>query len=134
MEAPETLKRITKTTISVRDKDVIIMSGIISDRKTERVSKVPILGDIPYMGALFRGKIVSWDKINLLIFIRPHIITSPQELLEVTQLLRERSEDFLQQGYGRPPSSLDLYLDKIEREPTERVPKVLDLFYTSDDG
>ena len=134
MEAPETLKRITKTTISVRDKDVIIMSGIISDRKSSRVSKVPILGDMPYMGNLFRGKSDVWDKINLLIFIRPHIITSPDELIEVTKLLRERSEDFLQEGYGKLPRALDLYLERLEREPTESPPKIMELFYTSDEG
>ncbi|MDP8248955.1 MAG: secretin N-terminal domain-containing protein [Candidatus Tritonobacter lacicola] len=134
LAAPETLKRETKTTISVRDKDVVIMSGIISDRKTEVVTKVPILGDMPYFGAMFRSKRSNWDKINLLIFIRPHIITSPDELLAVTNLLRERSEDFIQEGYGQPPRSLDLFLEKLEREPTEKPPKVMELFYDADKG
>jgi general secretion pathway protein D len=134
LEAPETLKRITKTTISVRDKDVIVMSGIISDSKTETVSKVPILGDMPYFGNLFRSRRDAWNKVNLIIFIRPHIVQSPQELLAVTELLRERSEDFLKEGYGQPPRSLDLYLEELEREPTERPPKIMELFDNSYEG
>ena len=51
-----------------------------------------------------------------------------------TELLRERSEDFLEEGYGQPPRSLDLYLEELEREPTERPPKIMELFDSSYEG
>ena len=85
--------RITKTTINVKNEDTIVMSGLIRERETERENKIPILGDIPILGWLFKNSSVQKTKTDLLIFITPHIIKHYQKnrvLLE--KRLKDRAE------------------------------------------
>ena len=52
----------------------VILGGLISERTVERETKVPLLGDIPILGALFRSKLTSKEQTNVLFFIRPRIL------------------------------------------------------------
>ncbi|HEX68033.1 MAG TPA: type II secretion system protein GspD [bacterium] len=87
-EAPVTNKREAETTVTVPDKSTVVIGGLIRNDKTEVVHKVPLLGDIPLLGYLFRRKETTFEKRNLLIFITPHIIRTP----EVAQELRRKKE------------------------------------------
>jgi general secretion pathway protein D len=58
----------------------VIISGIIQDSFTRNVSKVPLLGDIPLLGYLFRYTSEQKKKTNLLIMLTPHIIHEPGDL------------------------------------------------------
>ncbi len=69
-----TNKRSVKTKVLVRDGQVIVLGGLIEDRINESEQKVPLLGDIPYLGALFRSKSSNVEKINLMVFIHPTIL------------------------------------------------------------
>lgn len=69
-----TSKRSIKTTVLAGNRQTLVLGGLIEDRVTETVKKVPLLGDIPVLGILFRAKSVSRGKQNLMVFLRPTII------------------------------------------------------------
>ncbi|PIU67913.1 MAG: hypothetical protein COS84_02770 [Armatimonadetes bacterium CG07_land_8_20_14_0_80_40_9] len=79
------ISRIVEATVMVGDKETIVIGGLIRDDKTVGEYKVPVLGDIPLLGNLFKKKITSSVKTELLMFITPHVITSAKELEEVTK-------------------------------------------------
>ncbi len=80
---PTTLKRTTKTTVTIQDKNTIVIGGLIGEDITNTVYKTPCLGDIPFLGWLFKYKSESREKRNLFIFITPHIIENPGEAKEI---------------------------------------------------
>lgn len=87
---PPTLgKRDIKNKVSVPAGKTIVVGGLIQNRKSESVSKVPILGDIPLLGWFFKNKTVDYSKTNLLVFITPHIVTKEEKLEEITKQKRE---------------------------------------------
>lgn len=69
-----TSTRSIKTSVLVDDGGAIVLGGLTTDDLKESVQKVPILGDIPLIGALFRYKKTTKDKTNLMVFIRPVIM------------------------------------------------------------
>jgi type IV pilus assembly protein PilQ len=72
--APGIDTRSADTNVIVRDGETIVIGGLISDTQSESVFKVPLLGDIPILGYLFRKKSVTRDRRELLIFVTPRII------------------------------------------------------------
>ena len=66
--------RSVKTSVIVDDGNIIVLGGLIDDQVQETVQKVPLLGDIPLLGLLFKSKSTSKQKRNLMIFMRPTII------------------------------------------------------------
>ena len=119
---PATLKRETSTVVTVKDGHTIVMSGIISDSYTTQESKVPILGDVPIVGLLARFRKNSISKINLMIFITPHIVRNPTEMEALTQKTRQRSEDFIADAHGKPPPLLDTFIQSVKNEAVKRLP------------
>ncbi|PLW70339.1 type II secretion system secretin GspD [Pseudohalioglobus lutimaris] len=75
-----TSERKIQTKVLARDNQVVVLGGLIEDQVQDGQQKVPILGDIPFLGRLFRSDSVQVDKTNLLIFIRPTIIRDDEEL------------------------------------------------------
>lgn len=73
-----TTTRSALTTVVVRDRDTIAMGGLMRDRETQRESKVPLLGDIPVLGWLFKNSQRSVEKVNLLFFLTPRILANYQ--------------------------------------------------------
>lgn len=88
-DRPTTLKRTTKTTVSIKDKNTIVIGGLIGDDVTNTEYKVPCIGDIPFLGWLFKYQSKSREKRNLFIFITPHIIENPTE---AKALYKEKQE------------------------------------------
>ena len=73
--------RKTKTTVRVTDGQTIFLAGLLSEEETEELRKVPILGQIPVIGALFTHKLKVKRKTNLIIEIKPKIIRKSSELV-----------------------------------------------------
>lgn len=73
-----TVLRNVNTTVVVRDRDTIAMGGLMRDKESNQIRKVPLLGDIPVLGWLFRNTSKSVEKVNLLFFMTPRIL-SPYE-------------------------------------------------------
>jgi general secretion pathway protein D len=80
----QTSKRSVDTKVMVDDGQVLVLGGLIEDKLTESVSKVPILGDIPVLGYFFRSRRLDSAKVNLMIFLRPTILRGPIETALVT--------------------------------------------------
>ncbi|MFG1492082.1 type II secretion system secretin GspD [Halobacteriovorax sp. ZH4_bin.1] len=74
-----TVVRSAVTTVTVRDRDTIAMGGMMRDKTTDSVSKVPLLGDIPVLGWLFKNTTTQTEKLNMLMFLTPKILDNYQE-------------------------------------------------------
>lgn len=72
---PTIAKREVKTTVTVPDQATVILSGLIREDTSQLRTKVPLLGDIPFIGALFRSTTTVKKRTNLLIFVTPRIVT-----------------------------------------------------------
>lgn len=88
-----TTKRSTKTSIVVKDKETVVIGGLIQDTEDENIQKVPFLGDIPGLGWLFKTKNKSRKKTNLMILLTPHIVKDAADLAEMTRIQRKTFAD-----------------------------------------
>ncbi len=79
-----TSKRTIDTTILADDKQTIVLGGLIQDDISDSTRKVPLLGDIPVLGNLFKSKSKSRTKRNLLVFLRPSVIRNKDDANDVT--------------------------------------------------
>jgi len=79
-----TNQRTITTTVVVDNGKVLVLGGLIKDDLLENAQKVPLLGDIPLLGALFRSKNVQKIKTNLLIFLRPVILRDENSAMALT--------------------------------------------------
>jgi general secretion pathway protein D len=79
-----TSKRTIETTVLAGDGETIVLGGLIQDDVTETNRKVPVLGSIPLLGNLFKSKTSARVKTNLLVFIRPTIISSSEQATTLT--------------------------------------------------
>ncbi len=87
-ETPTTAQRKIDTVISIANDTTVVIGGLMRDDKENIVKKVPLLGDIPLIGGLFRVTRDHNLKTNLLLFITPHVLTDQKELAEITELKR----------------------------------------------
>ena len=74
-----TNNRTLNTSVEVESGQILVLGGLIDDQVTESEQKVPLLGDIPLLGALFTSRNVQKEKRNLLNFIRPTILRGDGE-------------------------------------------------------
>lgn len=72
-------KREIATTVTVDDGQIIALGGLIDENERRAIEKVPLLGDIPVLGNLFRSRSRNRTKTNLMVFIRPTIIRNAEE-------------------------------------------------------
>jgi general secretion pathway protein D len=119
-------KREIKTSVIVDDGGTIVLGGLIDDAVQESVSKVPILGDIPILGNLFKSTSTSVSKRNLMVFIRPTIIRDGVTMNEISHKKYQyiRAEQLKRQSQGVPlmPNtegpSLPAWDDKLSLPPS----------------
>ena len=79
-----TRKRSIKTSVLVDDGGILILGGLIQEEVTDTESKVPLLGDIPLLGFLFRSESTTKSKANLMVFLRPSILRDSKDAAFVT--------------------------------------------------
>jgi general secretion pathway protein D len=72
-------KREIQTTMTVDDGEIMAIGGLLDDNERRTIEKVPLLGDIPILGNLFKSRTRSRGKTNLMVFIRPTILHSPED-------------------------------------------------------
>lgn len=99
-DTPKT-SRTAKTTVTVPDRHTIVIGGLTREVKTKVVSKVPLLGDIPLLGYLFRSTANSVNKTHLCIFIKPNIIKDTADLISKTQQIQEALEREKNSGFNK---------------------------------
>jgi general secretion pathway protein D len=94
---PTTFKRTATTTVIVSDEETIVIGGIIGQDSSENEWKIPLLGDIPYLGWLFKTHTTTDTKTNMFIFVTPHIIRNPADIAGVTLRKEDRLETVMPQ-------------------------------------
>lgn len=82
---PKLGKRDIKTKITVQDGKTVVVGGLIRNEKSVEETKVPLLGDIPILGWLFKRRSVEYNKTNLLVFITPHVVTRQERIDAITE-------------------------------------------------
>ncbi len=97
-----TNKREIETTVLADNREILVLGGLISEEVQESVNKVPLLGDIPLLGRLFRSSAKSVQRRNLMIFLRPTILRDSLttkdlseekfNLIKAKQILKEEEE------------------------------------------
>jgi general secretion pathway protein D len=97
---PTTTKRSAKTSVLVKNGDTVVMGGMMQETFSTSESQVPLLGDIPLLGNLFKYKSISRKKTNLLIFLTPHVIKEPKDLAEVSEKQQKKMDTFIEQNKG----------------------------------
>jgi general secretion pathway protein D len=109
-----TQKRSIKSVILANDGEIIVTGGLVRDDVEQVVSKVPLLGDIPLVGALFRANSEKLTKRNLLLFLQPTIVRDDSAANAVSQDKYDQMR------------SLSLRIDQfgnMEREPRSVFPE-----------
>lgn len=85
IDTPSTAKREAETIVSMNSGSTVVIGGLIRDDKITVNTKVPLVSDIPIIGGLFKYEKDQLQKTNLLIFITPHIISSQEDMEQITQ-------------------------------------------------
>lgn len=120
-----TNQRSIKTTVLAADGQTVVLGGLISDDATESMQKVPLLGDIPLLGALFRYKNEQKEKRNLMVFIHPTILPDAAVTTNLTNskynYIRSKQLDVRRQGH----SMLDVTESPLLPPPEVMQPSVL---------
>lgn len=80
-----TNKREIKTTVMVEDNGLIVLGGLISNEGNDSDQRVPLLGDVPVLGNLFKSRTHSSTKQNLVVFIRPRILRDPALVQQISE-------------------------------------------------
>ncbi len=86
---PTIAKKDIKTFVRVQDGQTIVIGGLVSNDRTATISKVPILGDLPLVGFIFRRTETITKRRNLMVFITPHILTNRAIADKVTEDLHQ---------------------------------------------
>ncbi|MEI6486456.1 MAG: type II secretion system secretin GspD [Sphingomonadales bacterium] len=105
-------KREINTTVTVDDGQIIALGGLIDDNERRAIEKVPLLGDVPLLGNLFRSKSRNRTKTNLMVFIRPTIIRSAEDAAGMTA---DRYQ-YVRAEQARREGTADTSLDALVRD------------------
>jgi general secretion pathway protein D len=90
-----TRKRQANTTVVVESGQMMVIGGLIRDDRSEETKRVPCIGNVPILGWLFKTYGGSKSKTNLLIFITPHIIRSPEDMAKATAKKKQEADENL---------------------------------------
>lgn len=111
ISAPVINSRQADTVVVVPDGQTVIIGGLMENTKQVADSKIPILGDIPLLGALFRHRLRSGGKTELIIFLTPHIVQQPSQLASLSAEERAKSQ-LLPKSFSE--KELNRFLDEVQ--------------------
>ncbi len=117
---PSTDKRSIESTVVVDDGAILVLGGLIEDRFTDKKSKVPLLGDIPILGGLFRSESRTRSRTNLMVFLRPVVMRDAESAAKLSldryDIIRARQKE------AQPTSSMLLPINESPVVPPQRAP------------
>lgn len=96
-----TSQRKIETVALVSDNQTMVIGGLVGTTEGSSESKVPILGDIPLVGSLFRSQNSTKRKTNLMVFLTPHIVDEPEDIMEIQRVKEAQRQEFLRRFYGK---------------------------------
>lgn len=100
--------RAADTVVVTKSDRTVVIGGLIANQKNDLDSKVPILGDIPILGAAFRRQTHNHTKSELLIFLTPHVVNTPDDLDRMTVVEQQRL-NLVPESFGK--KEVDKFLD-----------------------
>ena len=119
---PTTTKRSMETTTIAQDQQTLVIGGLVRDNITLSEKKIPFLGDIPWLGWLFKSQNRQTEKLNLLVFLTPHLIRDDADMAELNAR-KARDVNSLQRD-NRIEEPTRLKQDMLERlEPPAVMPQ-----------
>ena len=113
-------KREAETTMTVDDGQIALIGGLLDDNERRTLEKIPLLGDLPVVGNLFRSKARSRTKTNLMIFIRPTILRSAADNRRVT----EQRYGVLRLQQGQQDATREPSIDELVRDYMGAAPPI----------
>ncbi|MBN1517816.1 hypothetical protein JXA32_14725 [Candidatus Sumerlaeota bacterium] len=123
VNAPVIAKRSAETRVVVENGHTVVIGGMMEDHDTETVQKIPLLGSIPLIGALFRRTVTEKSKTELLIFLTPHVVESAEDLRQVSQSEYKKAQ---KADIVFTEEQKDKYIDNLPRDETKRtVPQLI---------
>jgi general secretion pathway protein D len=128
---PVTLKRTVDTTVIVRDQQTVVIGGLIDDSTTRTQNKVPVLGNVPILGWLFKKKSDENIRTNLYVFLTPRVIKNPAEAMDIFQQKKEQM-DTIKEGNIKlnetqaGKSDAAITLSEPIQEPDRAEPRVVE--------
>ncbi len=97
---PTLTKRSVETVVVAHDKQTVVIGGLIDDRLSMTTNKVPLIGDVPILGQLFKNKTTLKEKTNIIVFITPYIIREKADYLSILKRKIEERNVFIEHNYG----------------------------------
>ncbi len=116
-----TFKRNAKTVVVVHDSQNVVIGGLMQENIQEVDNKVPLLGDIPLIGWLFKTKSKQRTKTNLMIFLTPHIIKTVADMERITTTRQKRMES-TESPLLEEKHEMDKMRNEINTAPAPSVP------------
>ncbi|WP_413061049.1 type II secretion system secretin GspD [Sphingomonas carotinifaciens] len=113
-------KRAFENVFTPDDGQITVIGGLLDDNERRTIEKIPLLGDIPGLGALFRSKARSRAKTNLMVFIRPTILRTPEDSRRVT----EQRYGYLRQLQGYAQPGVEPSIDELVRDYMNAAPPI----------
>lgn len=123
VNAPVFAKRSAETGVVVPDGKTVVIGGLMEDNETTTIRKVPVLGDIPGLGMLFRRKIRAEAKTELLIFLTPHVLDTVEKL-ETRSAMEKNNAELAPKVFSE--SQMTRYIDNLDPE-TEDDAKTIEV-------
>lgn len=131
-------KREVKTTVTVQDREIVALGGLLDDNERRTIEKVPLLGDIPIIGELFKSRGRERVKTNLMVFIRPTILRNAADARALAArrygFVREAQREYNGEKGGEP--SIDAlvreYMGALPPAPLPQGQAVQDVVMTPD--
>jgi len=115
VSAPVIDIRSADTVVITPDGQTVVIGGLMRNDTGEVVSKIPLLGDIPLLGNLFKHKTSQSQKTELVIFMTPHVVQSPTMLASLAT--HEQNHMLLPKSYSE--QELDRFLEKVPIKPLD---------------
>lgn len=95
-----------ETVVLANNRQTIVIGGLIDDKATVSTQKVPLLGDIPVVGSLFRTRRTEKSKSNLIVFITPYIVRERKDYLSILKKKLDERNKFIDMNYGKTQRKL----------------------------
>ncbi len=114
VSAPVIDLRSASTVVVTPDGQTVIIGGLMENDKTVIDSKIPILGDIPLLGSLFKHKQNAITKKELMIFLTPHVVNMPSQVASLSAR-EDKNADMSHKAFGE--QELDKYFDRLPVKP-----------------
>mgnify|MGYP000408531483 FL=1 len=120
-------KRAIETNVLVEDGGIIVLGGLLSDNFSDEKNQVPGLGDVPFLGALFRNENRSRNKTNLMVFLRPVVLRNAEDTQSLSSTRYQEMIGLQQQAQPKPNPLLDSVngapvLGPLDNTPTPKRP------------